>query len=110
MIKRSLKAGKETWVHFAGRTFVMSEKTSARGGSHHHGSATGLIQSPMPGKVLQMNCKAGEKVSEGQTLCVIEAMKMEYSLKAPFSGKVKDVLKAPGDQLNLGDKILEIVE
>lgn len=109
MIKKSLRHGSTLWVHYAGRTFTVEQ-----GGSKSHRSSStseaahGIIESPMPGKIFKLNCKAGDTVSAGQTVCIIEAMKMEYSLKAPFAGKVKDVVKKPGDQLILGEKILEI--
>ena len=51
--------------------------------------AGGAVKAPMPGKVLSVNVKAGDRVTKGQTLVVLEAMKMEQSLTAPRDGVVE---------------------
>ena len=52
----------------------------------------------MPGSVIAVGAEAGAHVTAGQTLVVVEAMKMEHSLTAPVDGIV-DILVAPGDQV-----------
>jgi biotin carboxyl carrier protein len=64
----------------------------------------------MPGKILKIENKIGQKIKLGQTVCVIEAMKMEYALKAPFEGKIKDVFKNAGDQVLLNEKVMLLEE
>jgi 3-methylcrotonyl-CoA carboxylase alpha subunit/acetyl-CoA/propionyl-CoA carboxylase biotin carboxyl carrier protein len=62
----------------------------------------GTIASPMPGTVLEVRVAAGDAVEEGQVLGMMEAMKMELSLKAPFAGTVTAVEAAAGEQVALG--------
>ncbi len=56
----------------------------------------------MPGTVLKVDVKVGQRVAEGETLGVMEAMKMELALKAHFAGTVAEVGAAVGDQVPLG--------
>jgi acetyl/propionyl-CoA carboxylase alpha subunit len=62
----------------------------------------GAIRSPMPGKVTQLGVKAGDKVTKGQALVTLEAMKMEHALTAAFDGTVEAVSVALGDQVSEG--------
>ena len=62
----------------------------------------GVIRSPMPGKVASVAVKAGDTVAKGQTLMVLEAMKMEHALAAPFDGEVTSVSVSAGDQVSEG--------
>lgn len=56
----------------------------------------------MPGTVLAVNVAEGQAVAAGETLGVMEAMKMELALKAPFGGTVTTVGAAAGEQVKLG--------
>ncbi len=62
----------------------------------------GTLLAPMPGTVLAINASEGQEVAEGETLGVMEAMKMELALKAPFAGTVTTVGAAVGDLVKLG--------
>jgi len=66
-----------------------------------------LLLCPMPGLIVSLAVEEGQEVSAGQTLCVIEAMKMENVLKAERDGTVSKILAAPGDSLNVDAVILE---
>ncbi|CAH1981753.1 unnamed protein product [Acanthoscelides obtectus] len=66
------------------------------------------IRSPMPGLVKSVNCNVGDEVVEGQELCVIEAMKMQNSMVATSSGKVRCVNIHPGDTVGDDDILIEL--
>ena len=68
----------------------------------------GRLTAPMPGKVISFGVKAGDKVSKGQVLAVMEAMKMEHTIAAPADGVVAELLYAPGDQVAEGAELLRI--
>jgi len=69
----------------------------------------GRLTAPMPGKVVSIAVKAGDKVTKGQPLAVMEAMKMEHTIAAPQDGVVQEVLYAPGDQVAEGAELLTVV-
>jgi propionyl-CoA carboxylase alpha chain len=66
-----------------------------------------FLLSPMPGLLVSLAVVAGEEVKSGQTLCVVEAMKMENVLKAERDGKVAKLHAKPGDSLAVDQIILE---
>jgi acetyl/propionyl-CoA carboxylase alpha subunit len=69
----------------------------------------GSLHAPMPGKVIRVEVSEGDAVAEGQVLLVMEAMKMEHTLKAPYQGKVRAVRASAGDQV-AADQVLVVVE
>jgi 3-methylcrotonyl-CoA carboxylase alpha subunit len=68
----------------------------------------GRLTAPMPGKVVSFAVQAGDKVSRGQALAVMEAMKMEHTIAAPADGVVAEILYAPGDQVQEGAELLSL--
>lgn len=58
---------------------------------------TGGVASPIAGTVLELKCKVGDAVEQGQDLVVIEAMKMETAIAAPLAGTIKTIHVAAGD-------------
>jgi len=68
----------------------------------------GGLTAPMPGKVVSFAVKVGDKVKAGQSLAVMEAMKMEHTIAAPKDGEVTELLYAPGDQITEGAELLKL--
>ena len=69
----------------------------------------GRLTAPMPGKVVSFAVQVGDKVTRGQTLAVMDAMKMEHTIAAPIDGVVAELLYAPGDQVTEGSELLKLV-
>ena len=67
-----------------------------------------IIRSPMPGRVVAVKVKPGKKVSEGDEVCVIEAMKMEQSIRTAGDGVIKTVHVKPMQQVNANDPLVEM--
>ncbi len=78
---------------------------SWRGRRHGGAEAEGRQQivAPMPGKVVRLLVKAGDRVEAGQGLFVVEAMKMQNEIRSPKSGTVERVLVAEGQAVNSGE-------
>ena len=68
----------------------------------------GGLVAPMPGKVLMVGVEAGDRVSAGQVLVVMEAMKMEHQITAPADGEVAEVRAVVGDQVDNGELLVVI--
>ena len=67
-----------------------------------------VLRSPMPGRVMSITVRPGDAVSEGDEVCVVEAMKMEQSIRAPRNGIVKQIHVQPLDSVNANDPLVEI--
>jgi acetyl/propionyl-CoA carboxylase alpha subunit len=72
-------------------------------------ASDGSLRAPMPGKIVATPAKAGDAVTKGQPVVVLEAMKMEHALVAPFDGVVGEVGVSVGDQV-AADAVLAVVE
>jgi 3-methylcrotonyl-CoA carboxylase alpha subunit len=68
----------------------------------------GRLTAPMPGKLISFNVKAGDKVTKGQALAVMDAMKMEHTISSPVDGVVQELLYLPGDQVVEGAELLKL--
>lgn len=66
------------------------------------------IVAPMPGKILQLKVSEGDIVKEGDTLLILEAMKMENEIVANASGKIKKINVAANDMVDTGDVLMVI--
>lgn len=98
----------QLWVHLDGETFTY-ESTQTRSRSGKAASAKpNEIHAPMPGKIVKIQAAPGEKVQEGQALVVMEAMKMEYTLKVKANAVVDQVLVQAGDQVTLGQLLVKL--
>ena len=89
-----------------GATQITAIDLLAHAGESH--SEGGRLTAPMPGKILSFLVKAGDNVTKGQPLAVMEAMKMEHTIAAPSDGVVEELMYAPGDQVTEGSELLKI--
>jgi biotin carboxyl carrier protein len=98
------------WVTVNGRTLLFDKVTGRRrsGGGHPH--AAGELTAPMPGQVRAVNVKEGEHVTKGQTLLLLEAMKMEIRVQAPRDGVIKKLSVQQGQTVEREQMLIEIVD
>ena len=67
-----------------------------------------VIKASIPGVIEKIDTRVGAKVSEGETLMILEAMKMRNRIKAPMAGKIKEVCVAGGEKVVKGQVLIEI--
>ncbi len=72
------------------------------------GTNIGNIHSPMPGLIVDIMVKIGDRVKKGQTLLIQEAMKMQMKLRAPSEGVVKFISTSPGSQVEKGVLLISL--
>ena len=72
-------------------------------------SADGAVRAPMPGTILAVRGEVGGRVRAGQTVVVMEAMKMEIALQAPFDGALAELDAAEGERVALGHPLFRVV-
>jgi len=99
-----------TYISLRGHTYHRTTDSPdmqgpARGGSGPH---DGRITAPMPGVVIALNVKPGDRVTAGQPLVVLESMKMHNEITSPGAGVVQHVACKPGDQVAFGYVLVEI--
>jgi len=101
--------GKERLVAIAGEVYRFTPETGTVAGHHVGALAAPEIIAPMPGKVLQVLVKAGDRVAANDGLLVLEAMKMENRIVAEAGGTVTDVRIADGDTVQ-GGQVLVVIK
>ncbi|HEY0413057.1 MAG TPA: biotin carboxylase N-terminal domain-containing protein [Allosphingosinicella sp.] len=100
-------AGDTVLVFAAGQAFAFA--LPGAGGAAAAGAASdGALVSPMPGRVIAVEVRQGDKVAKGQKLVTLEAMKMEHSLAAPFEGVVAELAAAAGAQVTEGTLLVRV--
>src|SRR4051812_21858790 len=113
VVRRGAQRGDYTlWVDgYRFNVEALDERTSAiRELSKLSAAVTGPapLVAPMPGLIVRVNVKAGDKVGQGQGLVVMEAMKMENELRAQAAGTVKSVNVTPGTAVEKGSVLIEM--
>lgn len=91
------------FLHYEGKNFHIQEELPDSAGAGDR-----VYTSPMPGKVIQVAVQRGDSVAVGQTLVIVEAMKMENSIQARESGIVKDVLCEEGSFVEPEQVLVEL--
>ena len=101
--------GAQRWVTVNGRTAVLTKSSGAKRG-RATSELAGKLTAPMPGQIRAVNVQAGEAVTKGQTLIVLEAMKMEIRVQAPRDGIVKKLFVKQGQTVEREQMLVEIAE
>ncbi len=85
------------------KTAILPKDAAAPGVSESHS-----VESPLPGLVLKRTKKPGDKVAVGETVIVIESMKMENPINSPYSGIIQEILIMQGDQVEAGQTLFKV--
>jgi 3-methylcrotonyl-CoA carboxylase alpha subunit len=102
-------AGERRHVFLEGRAYPFVRVDPSQG-TGRGDEAGGRLTAPMPGKVIALLAQPGKRVEKGAPLLVLEAMKMEHTIKAPRAGVVKAFRFEAGDQVSEGVELVELVE
>ncbi|MDA8278465.1 MAG: acetyl-CoA carboxylase biotin carboxylase subunit [Actinomycetota bacterium] len=123
LVKRDVTAevnGKQVRVtlfipesQIGGSTLPAAPSKKAQGKSKGHGggaasSGSGKVAVPMQGTIVKVNVEVGATVAAGDTVCILEAMKMENAILADKAGTVSEVKVKPGDTVGTGDIVVVI--
>jgi biotin carboxyl carrier protein len=74
------------------------------------GHIVGALTAPMPGKILSVEVKQGDRVSRGQTVVILEAMKMKNAIKSPYDGVVLEIMVRAEQSVAHGDPLAQLGE
>ncbi|ROS01736.1 geranyl-CoA carboxylase alpha subunit [Sinobacterium caligoides] len=106
----------EAYIHYVASSGTISVSMLGDSSSFHDvtlaapetraGAASGRIVAPMDGSIYQLLVEQGERVSQGQTLAILEAMKMEHPLKADCDGVVEAVQITQGEQVSIRQTVI----
>ncbi|HTS02065.1 MAG TPA: biotin/lipoyl-containing protein [Thermoanaerobaculia bacterium] len=101
----AVRDGDGAWVAFRGETYriVRASNRAARAAEEQP-----ALAAPMPGRVAAVLVAEGQRVERGDLLVVLEAMKMEHSVKAPRAGVVTRISAEVGKMVGLGDVLLDV--
>ncbi|MBZ0283030.1 MAG: biotin/lipoyl-binding protein, partial [Anaerolineae bacterium] len=95
------------WIHVGGQSYNL-KWISPLPEAGHKTAAEGSLHAPMPGQIRAVNIAVGQKVVAGDTLMILEAMKMEHRIKAPYAGEVAAVNYQVGQQVQADAILLEL--
>ncbi len=100
--------GVNRWISMEGCTFQLEKpsRRSSRLGREMDGSE--VVRAPMPAQVRAIQVEVGETVEKGQTLLLLEAMKMEIRIRAPAAGRINHILVSSGQPVEKDQVLVEI--
>jgi acetyl-CoA/propionyl-CoA carboxylase biotin carboxyl carrier protein len=96
------------WLSRDGHTWALTEQravTSRSAAGAGAGAGDGTVRAPMPGTVIAVLAEAGQPVSAGQRLVIVEAMKMEHTVTAPADGVVAELTVKAGQQVKMNETL-----
>ena len=107
-IAYAVAARDAVWVFLDGRTYLVESSRSAGVGRRQHHNDQDALASPMPATVERITVEPGQSVAAGDALIVLEAMKMELTIKAPRDGRIKAIACRPGELIQPGVPLIEL--
>lgn len=108
-IAYAASSGDDRWVFLDGRVYVLeaAQPVSTRKRKKRTDDHSALA-APMPATVIRITVEPGQRVSKGEVLIMLEAMKMELPIKAPRDGSIKSIACQPGELVQPGVPLLEL--
>ncbi|MEK6222183.1 MAG: hypothetical protein N2D54_08030, partial [Chloroflexota bacterium] len=88
------------WIALDGKSYLVEKAAPGRRPAGQSGAGGNLVLSPMPGQVREVLAAEGDEVTRGQTLLILEAMKMEIRVQAPRDGIIIKLPVTVGQQVN----------
>ncbi len=108
VIKSVISEGEESkYIFLNGDVFEVTP-IELTGVKRKKGKEEGDLNSPISGKVVKVEVEEREGVKKGDVIMVIEAMKMEYLIKAPYDGVVKKIMFKEDEQIDIGQQTIEL--
>jgi len=95
------------WIHLDGRIHIVN---SHEIGYSNQKQSEGSLVAPMPGTIIEIFVKKGQRVRKGQSLMVMEAMKMEHKIQSPKDGEVVSISNEVGQKVDMGAVLVEIID
>jgi acetyl/propionyl-CoA carboxylase alpha subunit len=102
------KDSRKLWLHFNGRSYELEKADGQAAGLGIAATAESVLRAPMPGQVQQVNAEAGQTVKAGETLLLLEAMKMEIRIQASYNAKVARVAVKQGETVEKEQILVEL--
>jgi acetyl/propionyl-CoA carboxylase alpha subunit len=107
--------GDGVWhLSLGGRAFDLklpgAEESGGDSGDEGPKLVDGVLQTPMPGRVVSVEVKQGDRVEAGQVLAILESMKMQNSIISPVNGLIVKVHKEAGELASFGEPLVELEE
>jgi acetyl/propionyl-CoA carboxylase alpha subunit len=99
--------GSRCWIHINGQILVIDVQAQVPGGRSKQNRQHPVLTAPMPAKVIKVLASEGQKVRKGDTLVLLESMKMELSIKAPMEGTVRKINCKQGDLVAPETQLIE---
>ena len=100
-----LEKGIESWIVIPQHQLPKNNANKKSLTSNHNGSG---VTAPIPGKIIEINIQEGQLIKAGDTLMILEAMKMENTIQMPQDGIVKKILIKQGNQVKANELLVEI--
>ncbi len=100
--------GEQKWVSLDGCTYLLEKPATQRARRSGEHAAEDMLRAPMPAQVRAVQVSEGDKVEKGQTILILEAMKMEIRVQAARAGQVARLLVTEGQQVERNQILAEI--
>jgi 3-methylcrotonyl-CoA carboxylase alpha subunit len=101
------RKGDQIWVGYNHQLYVLNLLDP----KHHHGhegEGQGHLNAPMPGRIISVLAAAGQEVDLGSPLLILEAMKMEHTIRSPYKGVVESIFFSSGDFVEEGTELIKV--